>query len=325
MAPLYKVCLIGSGGVGTIASLVLTKSGQAEVTAVLRSKYQYVAEHGWDIESVDHGTLANWKPHRVVGSVDDAAVDDQRKKVQYDFVVVCTKQLPDRSPVVPMIAAVVTPGHTAIVLIQNGIGIDEPLTQAWPGNTVLSSVSHIGSGVSGANKVRQIGRDVSKIGVHAGSAAVAAEYIGMYKAGGAAEVELAEDIRAARWEKLLWNGTFNTVCALTRTDVGAIQRSRGRETLLVPMMQEIWSIAAADGHKLGDDIVQWMAYRLPDDCPYRASMLVDVENGRPMELEVILGNPIKEARRLGVATPVMDTVYRLLQVEAWKIDEAAKG
>jgi len=60
----FNVCLVGSGGVGTIAAVVLEKSGKARVTAVLRSKFEVVNEHGWDIESVDHGRLKNWKPSR---------------------------------------------------------------------------------------------------------------------------------------------------------------------------------------------------------------------------------------------------------------------
>jgi ketopantoate reductase len=60
--PKYNICLIGSGGVGTIVAVVLEKSGQAKVTAVLRSRYEIVKEKGWDIDSVDHGVLRGWRP-----------------------------------------------------------------------------------------------------------------------------------------------------------------------------------------------------------------------------------------------------------------------
>jgi len=59
-----KICLVGSGGVGTIASVVLEKSSEVEVTVVLRTKYTQVLEKGWDIESCDHGTLKGWRPSR---------------------------------------------------------------------------------------------------------------------------------------------------------------------------------------------------------------------------------------------------------------------
>lgn len=60
----YNICLVGSGGVGTISSLVLSQSGHANVTSILRSKYAAVSEKGWDIDSVDHGKLTGWKPYR---------------------------------------------------------------------------------------------------------------------------------------------------------------------------------------------------------------------------------------------------------------------
>ncbi|RDW59323.1 ketopantoate reductase family protein [Aspergillus mulundensis] len=324
----YQVCLIGSGGVGTIASVVLAKSGRAHLTCVLRSKYSYVSQHGWDVDSVDHGKLSGWKPHRIVRSAADAATDENGDQVTYDYVVVCTKQLPNLNPVVGMIAPVMTPGRTTVVMIQNGMGIEEEIIKAWPGNVVMSSVSHIGSSIQEPNMVVQVGKDVSKMGPHlhtgvddSTSIEKAREFVDMYLSGGASVCEMVEDIQVARWEKLLWNGTFNTVCALMRMDVGELQRSKGRESMLVPMMWEIWNISKAAGHPMPESIVQWMAYRLPDDCDYRPSMLLDLENGRPMELEVILGNALKKAQELGVNTPHMTTVHKLLKLEEWRCQE----
>lgn len=326
LPPRYEVCLIGSGGVGTIASLVLTKSGLARVTCVLRSSYDHISTHGWEIDSIDHGKLTGWKPDRIVHNADEAATDTNKRPVIYDYVVVCTKQLPSISPIPEIISPVVTPETTTIVMIQNGMGIEEDIIQAWPGNAVMSSVSHVGSSVKSPNMVVQIGKDVSKMGphFHAGiddsiSIERSKEFVDMYNMGGASVCEWVDDIQLARWEKLLWNGTFNTLCALMRMDVGELQRSKGRETILVPMMWEIWNIAKVAGHPMPESIVQWMAYRLPDDCNYRPSMLLDLENGRPMELDVILGNPLKKALDLGVETPCMDMVHKLLKLEEWKI------
>lgn len=59
-----QVLLVGSGGVGTIASLGLELGGHAQVTSVLRSDYQKVMDDGFLIESVDHGNFENWRPTR---------------------------------------------------------------------------------------------------------------------------------------------------------------------------------------------------------------------------------------------------------------------
>lgn len=324
--PPYQICLIGSGGVGTIASVVLTKSGSAHVTSVLRSKYDYVYQHGWSIDSIDHGKLQGWKPHRIVRSAAEASINEDGSAVEYDYVVICTKQLPAMNSVTEMISPVMTAHKTTVVMIQNGMAIEEEIIKAWPSNAVMSSVSHIGSSIQEPNVIAQTGKDVSKMGPHlhggvdnAVSIDRARRFVDMYNAGGASVCELVDDIQVARWEKLLWNGTFNTVCALMRMDVGEIQRSKGRESMLIPMMWEIWHVAKAAGHPMPESIVNWMAYRLPDDCDYRPSMLLDLENGRPMELQVILANPLKKARELGVSTPYMASVHKLLELEEWKI------
>ena len=61
---MLNICLIGSGGVGTIASLVLEKSKRAKVTAVLRSNHSIVKDKGFEIDSVDHGKLSGWRPSK---------------------------------------------------------------------------------------------------------------------------------------------------------------------------------------------------------------------------------------------------------------------
>lgn len=57
-----KVLVVGAGGVGTMAAVALERSGMASVTAVLRSNYEKVVRDGFEIDSVNHGKLSNWKP-----------------------------------------------------------------------------------------------------------------------------------------------------------------------------------------------------------------------------------------------------------------------
>lgn len=342
----FNVCLIGSGGVGTVAALVLENSGMANVTAVLRSKYAAVSEKGWDVDSVDHGKISGWRPSRgkfkayatfnngtillthifsVVATVSDAAICSK----PYDYVVVSTKQLPSVSPLAPLIAPVITPGLTTIVLIQNGIDIELPLIDAFPTNGVMSSVSMIGSHVESPNRLVHSAPDISTMGTHFHSGLSrdvqwkrTVDFVEMYRAGGAKEISLTDNMASARWSKLVWNATFNTLCALNRMNVGELQRSGGRDTLLIPMMFEVLKIAKSVGHIIDEEIVMRLAYRSPDDCPYRPSMLIDIESGRPMEIEVILGNALKRAKDMDVHVPIMESVHELLKLQEWKISQS---
>jgi 2-dehydropantoate 2-reductase len=269
----------------------------------------------------------------VVATVNDAALPASDTEAQpYDYVVVSTKQLPESYSVAELIRPVVTPGITAIILIQNGLDIEVPLIEAFPTNSVISGVSLIGSRTVGDNRIIHIGTERLVLGPHFHSGLLratqlrqATDFVAAYQAGGCGSCSLEEDMPKARWQKILWNGTFNTLCALMQMDVGELQSSKGRETLLLPMMKELVAIARADGHDLPEELVQRLAYGLPDDCPYRPSMLLDMEYGRPMEIEVILGNPLKKARLYGVAAPNCTAVYELLKLAQWKNEQKAAG
>ncbi|GAD97579.1 2-dehydropantoate 2-reductase [Paecilomyces variotii No. 5] len=331
----YNICLIGSGGVGTIASLVLEKSRRANVTVVLRSRYEVIKDKGWNIESVDHGNLTGWRPSGIASSVEDAALHAERP---FDYVVVTTKQLPDVYSVPELIRPVVKANHTAVVLIQNGIDIEVPVISTFPSNPVMSAVSMIGSRTSGENTVIQVGTDVLTIGPHFHDGLdrerqlqSAREFVYMYTAGSrgagakTAECILTEDMPVARWQKLLWNATFNTLCAMMRMNVGELQSSGGRTMLLIPAMHEVYAIAKAVGHPPPEHMIDYYAYRLPDDCLYRPSMLFDLEHGRPMELEVVLGNALKRAEEYNLVTPILSTLYELLKLEQCKINQGRQA
>lgn len=117
----------------------------------------------------------------------------------------------------------------------------------------MSAVSMIGSFTEGLNKIKHIGPDILQIGphYHAGvqdstSLERTQTFIDLYNAGGAKECTLAPDMPNARYRKLLWNGTFNTVCALMQMNVEELQRSGARETLIIPIMREIAAVAEAE-------------------------------------------------------------------------------
>lgn len=59
-----NVLVVGGGGVGTIVALNLAAGQQAQVTLVLRSNYTVVQDKGFNIDSVDHGHLEAWWPHK---------------------------------------------------------------------------------------------------------------------------------------------------------------------------------------------------------------------------------------------------------------------
>jgi 2-dehydropantoate 2-reductase len=243
--------------------------------------------------------------------------------------VVTLKALPDLYSVSDIIKPVVTPNFTSIVLIQNGLDIEVPVAAAFPANAVMSGVSMIGSRVNPAgNHIFHEDPDSVLIGpyYHDGLAKAtqlekAKLFVEIYAKGQGRQGKgretsctLVQDIVRARWRKLLWNGTFNTLCTLTRLDVGQLQRNGGTETLLKPAMREMLAIAKAAGHEFPADTVDEMVKGTAADSAFRPSMLVDLEKGNPLELAVILGAPLRYAKDLGVVAPILSNLHDLLSV-----------
>ena len=129
---------------------------------------------------------------------------------------------------------------------------------------------------------------------------------------------LTDAVQRERWRKLVWDAPFNPISVLG----GGVTT---REILSDPegaalskvVMEEVMALAAADGCALPPEVVQKNLDDTLRMAPYKTSMCLDFERGRPLEVEAILGNAVRLARRLGVRTPHLDTLYTLLrQVDA---------
>ena len=128
------------------------------------------------------------------------------------------------------------------------------------------------------------------------------------------------DIRAEIWLKLWGNLTFNPISALARaTLAGICQFPLGRE-LAKDMMTEAQAIA----NKLG------VTFRVPLEKRiagaervghHKTSMLQDVEAGRELEVDALLGSVIELARMTGTPTPHLDTVYALTKLLAKSLQD----
>jgi 2-dehydropantoate 2-reductase len=79
-------------------------------------------------------------------------------------------------------------------------------------------------------------------------------------------------------------------------------------------MREVCDVAAAAGHPQNPKLIDQLIATTRDIPAYKTSMALDYENGRPMEIEAILGNTVRAARQHGVTTPILDTLYALAKM-----------
>ncbi|KAF2661756.1 2-dehydropantoate 2-reductase [Lophiostoma macrostomum CBS 122681] len=315
--PKPNILLFGAGSVGTIYLYLLSHS--CTVTAVCRSNYATVSDHGFTINSSIFGDNIRFKPRVVRDCSEAAAALSPDSGSSYDYIVVCSKAIPGQIP--ETIRPAVTPGRTAIVLVQNGIGIEQEYRDAFPQNEVVSCVVYlpVSQGAPGVVTHREIER--LEVGAYPSSSApsssAARRFVDLVKQGGGT-AEWFEDVQSKRWIKLVVNAAWNPICALTRSsdvDFMLSSESSAGTDLVRAVMLEIADIATAHGYPIGREEVDFQlsraTARIETNKGVRPSMLQDVEGGRRIEIEAIVGNTVRLGKEKGVKCEKLEMIYLL--------------
>jgi len=303
-----RILVVGTGAIGGFYGGKLAQAG-ASVSTLCRSDYEMVKAKGISIKS----TLGDFHftPEKVIRDLAEYGF-------QPDYVLVGLKVLPEISTA-EIIKEVVGP-DTAIVLLQNGVEIEEPVAQAFPNNEIMSGLAFICATRTSPGHIDHTDFGRLVIGRYpAGKSAKTEELAKLFNDSGLS-CTVSEDVLTDRWRKLVWNAPFNPISVLAGgADTKAMVENPESLELARQVMEEVCKIAEAVGHPLPDGVVQENIEGTRRMSPYKSSMLVDFEAGRPMEVEAILGNGIRAAKRHKLAVPHMESLYGLLKLVDKKI------
>lgn len=265
--------------------------------------------------------------HTVTKTVPDVS---KGNVAAFDYILVTTKNIPDVPPTVAdIIAPAVTPGKTAIILSQNGINIEKPLIARFPTSPLISSVAYTGATETALAKIYNDDPDCQKIGAFASPqvpAEVADEaakrYVNIYNPHGKLDVIYEPNVAAVRWRKIVYNGSMNPVASILRMDTPRMRMSKHViDDLVLPVILEIRAVAEASGVTLQADLVDAVMHQDPNDTAFKPSMCQDYEKGNLMEIENLLGEPLREAEKLQVPTPTLKIIYGIMKGLQLKVKE----
>lgn len=125
----------------------------------------------------------------------------------FDYVLITLKALPEVYNVADIIASVIKDEKTTIVLIQNGLGIEEPIVERFPNNPLISIVAYIGVSQHEPGKITMIGGESLVVGKYlkaqCSSDEQRSKFVEYLNKGGV-DVQVVEDIEKVRWQKLFW-------------------------------------------------------------------------------------------------------------------------
>ena len=297
--------IIGAGAIGSFYGAILKRAG-CTVSAVVRSEYDAIKENGFQFES-PLGDIS-WTPDYLYKDGDSAQSTP-------DYVILATKVLPgsDRAALLkPWVGE-----GSRIVLIQNGLDIERELAEAYPDNPIISclafiAVSRVAPGQIKHNAYGRLvmGRYPSGLDDHCQTLR------DLFVEGGI-DIKLTENVVRERWLKCIWNTPFNPLSVLANgADTYTMLDTPGGEKLVREMMQEVIDAAAADGHTLPPEIIDGNIDGTRKMPAYKNSMALDYLNGRPIELDAILGNVVAIAQQHGVAVPRLETMLAALRMRA---------
>ncbi|KAF4995297.1 hypothetical protein FDECE_12848 [Fusarium decemcellulare] len=341
-----NVVFIGAGAVGCFyASRLHHPSHNIHVSLVARSNYAAIQKDGVKLLTRTFGDYT-FTPDGAFPSVDAAAAapapGSSGAKRDWHYIFVTTKALPDISDDSSIITPLVGP-KSCIVLIQNGVGVEEPFRKRFPDTPIVSAVTVVSAEQTSPGTIRQnrwtrisigpytdgLGKEDSDLG-RRGTECTEALRRWWTDLGGIRDVEPHDEVglQTVRWHKLCINAAMNPSAVL----------SGGRGNADMVADEELKRHLLGVMHEIRDAVPRILGKPFPESMAApdkiiastarnkgaRPSMLLDWEAGKPLELEVILGNPVRIARERGVEMPRLQSLYALLR-SAQAIRKLAKG
>jgi 2-dehydropantoate 2-reductase len=285
--------IIGTGAIGGFYGARLARSG-AEVHFLLHSDYDYVREHGLQVDSCD-GNFHLDSPH---------VYRDTREMPQCDVVLVGLKST--NNHMLPRLLPPLLREDTLVVLIQNGIGVEQDVQRMFPGTWLAAGLAFICSAKTEPGRVsHQCYGSINIANYSCPDPQPVGQVIAhLHQAGiEAQEVEYA----TARWRKAVWNMPFNGMTVALHCQTDELMRHPATRRLIREQMMEIVRASRALGVEGVDEpFVEKMLTMTDAMTPYSPSMRLDWDHRRPMELDYIYTRPLQIAREAGSPMPRLE-------------------
>lgn len=319
-----KITIYGAGAIGGHLGALLSREG-TDVSLIARGAHlAAIQRDGLTLQPGEEEPFTVY-PH---------ATDDPASLGPQDYVVVSLKS--HQAPgVVDAMQPLLGP-HTTVATAMNGVpwwyfyklagpyenyrvkSVD-PDDKQWDGigaERAVGCITYVAAEVVAPGVVKSGGSGRYFIGEPDGTVSDRCGRLAeiIHKTG--IDARVREDLRQDLWLKIMGNTAFNPTSALTLGTVGEMINDPDMEALLRRLMEEVTAVARA----LGSEPTETADYRIENArknaMPHKSSMLQDLERGRMMEINPIIGAAQEMGVLAGVPTPTIDTVLALVRLRA---------
>ena len=307
-----KIAVVGAGAIGGWIAARLALAG-LDISVVAR---------GETLESIDSEGL-RLTDNGETRCVAVATSDDPAALGEHDIVIVAVK-----APALVEIASTLEPligPETLIIPMLNGVPwwfTEEPLrsvdpdgdiADALPFGQIIGCVVHASCRREAPNHVHVVHAEKLILGEPDGGTSDRVERLCELFHTEGIRCEQSDNVRRAIWYKLWGNATINPLSALTRSTADQLLDNDSIRAFMAGAMDELAALGAAIGCPISESAEDRMEVTARLGA-FKSSMLQDVEAGRPIELEALLGAPLEIARELDLRTPQLDRIYAMTRL-----------
>lgn len=300
-----KFGILGSGAVGGYYGAKLSQAGH-DVTFVARGKHlEAIRQHGLEIRSPLGDFVAR-----------AAAEQDTSKIGHVDCVVLATKAY-DNASALPMLAPMI--GQQSVVLtLQNGVDSVDECAAVVGRAAVLGGSTYIATALEAPGLIVQTGthRRIVFGEVFEPGDAVSARVAAIRDALAAAEIEVeaVADARVPLWEKFVYLSPFAAFTGASRLAIGGIWRFAQVQETFYDACREVERVARAEGVNVSADTIGKIEGYMASLPPAtRSSLLIDLQQGKRIEVEALQGSVVRRGKNTGVPTPIHAALYAVLK------------
>jgi 2-dehydropantoate 2-reductase len=301
-----KIAVLGSGGVGGYYGARLARAGQ-EVTFIARGAHlAAIRERGLEVRSPALGNFV----------VRVAAEEDPAKVGTVDVAIVAVKAY-DNATALPMLAPMLGPS-TSILTLQNGVDSAAEVAALYGESAVIGGTTYIATSIAAPGVIEQNGTHRRVIiGEVFGNPPQLSERVGAIRDAmveADIQAEAVGDGRVPIWEKFIFLVTLAGFTGASRLPIGPLWADEQIRAQFVAACREVEQVARAEGVPVAADTVDRIGgYVANIPGSMRSSLLIDLSQGKRIEVEALQGSVVRRAARAGVPVPITSTLYAVLK------------
>jgi 2-dehydropantoate 2-reductase len=300
-----KIGVMGAGAIGGYLGARMAAAG-AGVTFIARGRHlAAIRDVGLRVLS----PLGDAHVHPASATDDPAAVGE------VDVVLLGTK-LYDVEAAARAIAPMIG-GETAVVCPQNGVDAPDIVARLYGREHVVGGVVMINGEITEPGVIRHNAMNRLTVGELDGHASPRLERLVALARAAGVETVASPDIRLEIWRKFLVLAPMAALSAMTRVALARIREQEDTWRLAEQGMREVVAVANAQGIRLTEeDVQQTLTFVKGMPATWRASLAVDLEQGRRLEVEWLSGAVCRLGQAAGIPTPFHRVALGVLKPHA---------